>query len=650
MSVRFPQGTVFDGYLGLSGTNNGATPSQVPPDMAYRATNLSFRFGRPKTRPPFRYRPLTFVDDPLGATRNLFERGKFQGSYRYRTASGSYLVAAIHGRIFMIDTLSWTVTDLSDQVGLNDWQVDRMYFCQVEKYLVIQDGSNVPIILDGFSARRAVYNQDLDDGTSYTGGLVDEVPVGTVMAYGQGRLFVAQKGQNKFVAGDITDPDNPITALRFYETQFLTGGGSLAIPREFGDIQAMAFLPVLNSVIGQGPLIVFGERGVHGFNVARPRDEWQTAQLGTALLYDAGSLAHRVETVNSDMFYFAVDGLRSIRQTADDLDTPDMTPISREATAYFRRNTDWLMHAASLTLFRNRLFCTVAPERRLYVDTDTGLEYHDTRFRGLVVLDSYNVASLGDKQMPHYDGVWTGPYFLDVISGQFGGSDRCFAWSKDFDAYPEPHPVNRIYELMVDEAGPDDGPSGPRDIEWMLETRSFGFQNVNGAPGGTYFNAKTLQGVDVYLTEMEGPVEISAYYSPDLEPLFWPFENQPATVHAKVLQCPEEHEETCGDLQTPLAQVRPRVSLGVPSRSVACRADKTTLASTGYEFRLLLQGSGVCAVDKLRVRAFETHAEPLNLPCHSSDAAVLLSGCQVDSYAYRIIPEIDREHLPNKIP
>jgi hypothetical protein len=67
----------------------------------------------------------------------------------------------------------------------------KTYFCQAERYLIIQNGQDEPRVYDGYRLDRA----------SYYGAQV--VPVGTQMAYGQGRLFTSVNGGTEIVAGDL---------------------------------------------------------------------------------------------------------------------------------------------------------------------------------------------------------------------------------------------------------------------------------------------------------------------------------------------------------------------------------------------------------------------------------------------------------------
>ena len=64
-----------------------------------------------------------------------------------------------------------------------------MFFTQAENFLIVQDGINAALIIEGTTGR----NADPDE---------NEVVTGTIMSYGHGRLFV-KTGPRTFKAGDI---------------------------------------------------------------------------------------------------------------------------------------------------------------------------------------------------------------------------------------------------------------------------------------------------------------------------------------------------------------------------------------------------------------------------------------------------------------
>jgi hypothetical protein len=133
------------------------------------------------------------------------------------------------------------------------------YMCQADKWFIAQDGSGMPIIYDASKARR-----------SKTSGLPDEteIPVGTIMAYGMGRLVVVVNDRD-VAFGDLQGshdlPDPSDSLILFTERNFLTEGFDAAIPFSQGLPTGMMFIPQLDASTGNGQLMVFAERGATSF-------------------------------------------------------------------------------------------------------------------------------------------------------------------------------------------------------------------------------------------------------------------------------------------------------------------------------------------------------------------------------------------------
>lgn len=187
-----------DGFTTLvGGVNSGQAPNTIGPDQVAFAVNATMRGGFIRPRPGVERKTLRFVDANGAVDASLqaaFEDALFQGAYFYESAIVPCILASIGGRIFRIapglvtGAASMTVQDISITGDLNPSNLPQAWFAQADVYVPIQDGQSKPLIFDGAGLRRA---------SAY------EVPVGTVMEYGMGRLWVASPDQQAFVAGDI---------------------------------------------------------------------------------------------------------------------------------------------------------------------------------------------------------------------------------------------------------------------------------------------------------------------------------------------------------------------------------------------------------------------------------------------------------------
>jgi hypothetical protein len=77
---------------------------------------------------------------------------------------------------------------------------EKCYFVQAEKYLLIQNGENPPVIWDG---DKLYLSGDAPVGTPGAVSQLHTLGLGTIMAYGQGRLFVADTSRTQITAGDL---------------------------------------------------------------------------------------------------------------------------------------------------------------------------------------------------------------------------------------------------------------------------------------------------------------------------------------------------------------------------------------------------------------------------------------------------------------
>jgi hypothetical protein len=206
------------------GISSAVSPELLPDTQVAWAGNVTARGGKPYTRPPWILR----ADLPRG----LIQGGEYFG------IQGGMLVVSIAGHMFRIriNNRHFEV----DQISLdfeNSGVLKQVWMCQTVETLVIQDGQSDAILYNGSVAPRATGNQ---------------VPRGKMMAYGNGRLWLAINDK-ELIAGDIRTR-NAGSELKFTETNYLTGGGSLYFPR---GLTGLSFIPVTGQA-DYGALLAFG--------------------------------------------------------------------------------------------------------------------------------------------------------------------------------------------------------------------------------------------------------------------------------------------------------------------------------------------------------------------------------------------------------
>lgn len=132
------------------GVDTSKAPDLIADGYVSFAVNTTFRGGKATTRPAFH--ELVF---PAQTHLDTIRYRKHQGDTIYRDYSSekSFLITVRAGIVFILDfdTLIFTPLNPSDPNDITR----RHYFQQVDKFLIIQNGVDVPLIYDGVTIRRA---------------------------------------------------------------------------------------------------------------------------------------------------------------------------------------------------------------------------------------------------------------------------------------------------------------------------------------------------------------------------------------------------------------------------------------------------------------------------------------------------------------
>lgn len=577
--------TMLDG-----GMNSNLDYTILPRNQASRMFNATCRGGFPTQRPAYKSRALNFVNEDV---QEAFEEGLWQGGEFYSFGNGvPQLVVSISGRLYSIRMDNFMVKDVTVTGNPNSPLRTEAWFEQAEQWMIVQDGSSSAIIYNGASSRRAVASQR-------------EVPVGTAMAYGMGRLWVAN-GRN-FVASDIvggpsgTSPYGYRDAvLKFTENDVINEGGSFTVPLQSGNITAMAFIANLNTALGQGALIVYTDGAVFSVNPPIDRTQWKnlTYPIQTFAQIEYGSVSQTITSVNGDHFYRSADGIRSLVVKVRDFDEWGNVPVSNEMSDPL--DTDdkiWIRYFTS-QLFDNRLLSGTVPQK-----TPRGIV-----FKGLVALDFNLISTLRTKLPPAYDGVWTGLNILKLIKGRVNGVDRCFAFVVDSS-----DGKIKLWELTSSEKFDN----GTTRVRWSVEGPGLNFGN-----GG---ELKQLQSGDLWVDRINGEVDFVARFRPDHSPFWvvWTFFSKCATI------CDSTDCTTM--LTQGREQYRPRIQFPEPPPD--CEEANNKPLRNFYDMQVRLEITGYCRL--LMQRNFARRLEESAVgQCPADQDCVRQAGCGINDYAY----------------
>lgn len=133
-----------DGFSNLTGgMDTSRYPNLIGATYAALGVNVSFRGGRPKTRPQFVQQGFT------GTGLSALTYGLFQGGCcYYSTAAGrSILLGMYSGWLVATDIVAGTSTILNTNHRMD--LMLKTYIFQAEKFAIVQNGKDSPLIWDG---------------------------------------------------------------------------------------------------------------------------------------------------------------------------------------------------------------------------------------------------------------------------------------------------------------------------------------------------------------------------------------------------------------------------------------------------------------------------------------------------------------------
>ena len=605
---------VFDGFETLEeGMNGGLHPSLVPGNQAYKSINVTFRGGKPRTRP--RFQEITIVAD--SSTLALIRDRKFQGMLPYRDKNSvEYIAFAIGGNIFLLNAITNVITHLTTGGGATalDESVDRIYMVQADKWLICQDGgvAGTIVIADATASH---------DAATGVGAAEEGMPFGTIMEYCHGRLFI-KTGPRTFEAGDIVKANAADSVKKFTENQYLAGGGSFLTPAANGEITAMFAAHRYSTGTGQGPLVVLGQHGGQSYNVSLPRYQiagegvpgWANASLANIEPPGHGCTAHySVTAMNEDIFHMSWRGMQSEALVKHETATLfRVTNLIEELKPFWKQEDPTKLPFAFSTSFDDRLLFTIVADT-CTAKTAVGATIDDHCFKGIAVIDfaTFNgVATLGKNVRPVFDGVWTGIRPMGLESSVFANKERCYCWAKDANNQ------NRLFEIL-DELGDDNTvTNGDSPIECSIQTGAVPFISFLGpVPAKVPHLHKTLLEAAIWLSELRADINLTMMVKPE-------FANNFALISTIRKDIPA----------TSAVQSASQVPFPAFDK-VTCDPVSGRIMLRGYRYQFKLAWSGVMQIDKFTISAI-ADKEPDVMPC--GETGIVAEASTEDDFTYSL--------------
>lgn len=587
-----------DGWVSVAGgVNTSIVPCLIQDSQFAMGVNVSSRSGLLHTRPRWQRVPF------------YIPSGRFQGAFIFRSRIIDYLAVVVDGALYLIN-LATGVRIYCDTFPTTDF--DRAYFVQADRYLIVQNGitrptENWPIIMDSqlLLDNGTVQIFTSESGWAYLGDQVNynakRVPIGTHMAYGQGRLFVTvsrlwdngllsgsaqwlyQAPNKYFVAGDILAPDNPDSVLAFTELDYLAQGGAFSLPTEHGEVTGMQFYRNAATGTGVGELIVAGEYGLSAFGVGAPRAQWADISLAQSLFSNHGVESDRAFIpVNNDLAFRSVDGIRFMRFSKSDSEGSGSLvslPQSMEISTLLDLDSATERHASSMACVDERVFLTTGAAELADATVNT------KAFSFIAPLDLYVIgATQADKNFnakgtPAFDGLWNGPEMLQILNIPRGDDSFLGAISRVSDTQTE--------LWILDPTATYDGESD-RPL-CRVETKSFEW--------GDPTVLKEFKFAEVWLSDLRGPLDITMYWRSD--------------NYALWVKCNSIHVEAC---DTGERQARYALRFSPTAEGMFDPVSNRTLTK-GYEFQFCLEWRGVAMIEKVRLISMPQPLPTPNVGC-----------------------------------
>jgi hypothetical protein len=574
------EGSIFDGFTSIVAQDADTHPSYLPESFVSESVNRTFRGGINRTRPSIRNIPIKVGEGQSETIVNDIQNGNFQGAYPYRKTkyeSADGILLSVSGVIYFLKIINNFATAYKLIDG-NDPGMMHTWFVQAEDRVYIQNGYQNAIAWDG----------DLNTTAYRLNPFKQQMPIGTIMEYAFGRVFVSDRF-NQIYASDIiygngfTDTKN---TENFTEIGYWAEGGAFSTPAMMGNITGMRVMPQIGTNLrGQGELVILTGNGAFSMDVSIPRSEWNTSNIQRISLLGRGCVSPYLGLANSELWFRSHDGWAFYSNSQSEFARYfSLRKLSREVNKWVSNDTPWLKQFASTMFFDNYLISTVSPQTYRATNAEGLNRYH----RGMVVLDLDQSSSPApDAQLQfRWNGIWTGIRPTQLLTALIQGEKRGFGFSFDADN------KNRLYEFTTAQ-GDDYGPNGSRQIESFFTTGRYDF-NRSGATNK--FLRKKITGGEMWMSEIKGQVESYAEFRADSNPC-WSELKVPTTFGC----------DSCSPVVTECFPQRggnryKRYKFNTPDPS-ECNDLAGIPSIEGSEFQIKVNLTGAATVDRVRLMA-----------------------------------------------
>lgn len=524
--------------------------------------------------------------------------GVFQGGRMYEPDwANPYLILVISGRVWKSDVETGALEDLSAAFGESfPAGTSQCFFCQAEKWMVIQAGDYVtlPLFWDGTTLRRSKGITDLAVAPGAPG--VNEIPAAGPMDYYMNRLWYAQG--RVFSAGDMVGGPSGTRAnlyrdavLNVTENPLVIGGDGFTVPTNAGNVRALAHSANLDTALGQSQLFIFTRKSIYSLNVPVTRSDWINStsnnqpQMRVVQITNGSVNDRSVVAVNGDLFYQSLEpSIRSLFMAIRYFNQWANVAISSNVDRLMQFNDRSLLYASSGIVFDNYLLQTglpfVAPQGIIH--------------KAIVPLDFAPLSTLSEQLPPVWNGAWDGFDTLQLFSGDFGGRDRAFA-----AIVSRLDSSIQLWELT--NADRFDNTLDTR-ITWQIETPHYTWDRE--------FDLKKLVSAELWWDRIWGEVITLVEYRPDGDPCWHTWRTW--TKCTKRTNCDEPDAPILCYPPVPFCESYVQTET-LPLPPIECSTVSGRPSNQLYQVQLRITVKGYC-----RLRGILVHAEPVTRKLHEN--------------------------------
>ncbi len=392
----------------------------------------------------------------------------------------------------------------------------------------------------------------------------NELPIGRMGAYVQGRNWISSIDGTYFIASDLVGSSSGTEKYAYRDAvlKWSQNTAKFTIPGNAGQINCIIALSALDVSLGQGALQILCDNLIFTCSASTDATTWAstTSPILTNTVIGFGGVGQNAAVVsNGDLLLKSGDAtIHSLKLARQDFNQWGNLPISQEVNRIIEQENINQLSSISFGLFDNRALESCSP-----IDSAGGIYS-----QGIIACDFDVTSSLQGKLPSVYDGVWKDLNVLQIVTGKFNKVDRCFVFHLNTTSNQV-----ELWEILTDGTADDDGSGTPKPITWSFESPMV----FNETKGKGEFDLVKLTNGAIFIKDLVGQAQITIWYRPDFDSCwhYW------------------TSFSVCADNITSQAlQYRMRIGIGIPpTDDCDTTVNKFPFVGRFFQTRIVVSGS-----------------------------------------------------------